>query len=459
MVLVGHVLFWALLVLSLKYVELRTIHVDSAYQIFKWVQFSGVEVEAHRYSAVFPQLAVKLGRALGLGLYALLCIASVMHVLVPYAIFILAAHLWRVPWIAIGVALAAVLCTRLTFYGIVLEANYLLSYPFLLAAVLLGPVLHKDRCAPFLALAALFLLLAVHPVGFLIALFTLFMLWVEGAVPLRPLVILGSISVAWGGTIRWIVPPTVYENGIYEAAMEGAFLPSTWISSKAMEYLVEHSWNSTMMYLPAWGLLILTLFLAFKLRSWWVLVGTTLSVLGYIWLHVFTYSAGETAMMMEKNFVPLATLIVLPLLILVQKLPVRAERYMPFAFLCLAFVQFRGISFASRSCQERLDSISRLVAFQQERGLVKALIGPSDLDQFGVNWALPQETLLLSGLNGPERCTTAASSTVEGTCRLGKGIYLDAGHCDMDVEQLRTDYFVLPVGPYQRVNLEGDRSD
>ena len=207
--LVGHLLFFGLFALAaIHYVE-RTIHVDSAFQIFKWVQLQEVEVEAHRYTAILPQLLVKLGKGLGIGLSGLLLFASIAHVAVVYLIFLLAAYVMRTPWIAVAVSLSAVLCTRLTFYGIVLEANYLLCYPLLLAAVVQGQLLRKPGTVSLVAsIMALWLVLLVHPVGFLVALAILAWYYLTASGNRKHLLVLVRVALLWGPLGRVIFPPS-----------------------------------------------------------------------------------------------------------------------------------------------------------------------------------------------------------------------------------------------------------
>ena len=59
--ILAHLLFAGLLVLAWKHAVARMVHVDSAWQFFQWTQRDGITVEAHRYTAVLPQLLVKAG--------------------------------------------------------------------------------------------------------------------------------------------------------------------------------------------------------------------------------------------------------------------------------------------------------------------------------------------------------------------------------------------------------------
>jgi hypothetical protein len=100
--LLGHLLFFGLFALAYLHMPTRVVHVDSAFQIFKWIHVPGVGVEAHRFTAVMPQLLVKAVAITGAPLHVLLTVASLAHVLVPYVLFVLIAHGLRLPWIALG---------------------------------------------------------------------------------------------------------------------------------------------------------------------------------------------------------------------------------------------------------------------------------------------------------------------------------------------------------------------
>jgi len=450
LVLLGHALFAGLFILAYIHFRERVIHVDSALQIFKWVQKPGVEVEAYRYSAVFPQLLVKLAKGLGFGLEGLLRIASLGHVLVGYIIFLLAAHLWRVGWVAAAAVLATVLCTRLTFYGIVLEANYLISYPFLLAAVLEGPAQNARTwptwCLLFFALA---LVLLVHPVGFLIALFVLAFFYFARPT-LRPeVMVLGGVSILWGVLGRKLLPPSGYESDLYAATLEGAQRLGDLGNMPSMEFLLGHSWGYTTHYLPAWILLATALVLLAMQRAWTLFALTLAGTLGYTLLNVLTYHAGEVAVMMEKNFLPMATLIALPLLFAVSQRSARWQAWAVLPFLVVVFVQFRSISFAARPAHARYAAIEELVQEIRAAQLHKVVLSENDIQGrgIGVVWALPFETLLSASLQGPLQGVSAVLPDAPFDMS-NTGVYLAPWNTNLPTEDLDPRYFQLPPGPY-----------
>lgn len=449
----GHLLFFGLLVLSVKYVPERIIHVDSAFQILKWVMKEGVEVEVYRFSAIFPQLLVKAAKLFGPDLHGLLLVASIAHVLVPYLIFIVAAHVWRTTWLAVACALAAVLATRLTFYGIVLEANYLLCYPFLLVAALQGP-LHRAVTPASVTgvLFALFLVLAAHPVGFLLAFYVVALCFPAMKDRRSILYIVLGIALLWAGVGRLLWPPSAYEADQYAGAVRGLVDLKAVSGWSSLDFLLGHSWSYTTLYLPLWILFAVCVTVQFRRRNFWGLTITAAGVLGYAALNILTFHVGDSAMMMEKNFVPLATLVALPLSFELESTPIRVRQWSLLPYVLLLFIQFRGISFASREASERLGLIQDLVMEQRKAGVAKAAITADQLDSLGlhVHWALGAETLLASSLHGPAGSVTAAVLPQEVDPSLVTGVWLGPDHENVGPETLDPRYFQFADVPYAR---------
>lgn len=407
---IGHLLFAALTALALVHWRLRAIHVDSAWQLFKWLQQEGLSFEAHRYSALFPQIAVKFLSRLHAGLPALLRTASMAHVLLPWGLFAVAGHVLRRPWHAAAMALAAVLCTRIAFYGMVLEAHYLLSYPLLLAAAL--DAWHDRRSgAPLVtAWVALLLTLFAHPLGAPVA--CAMILFQVAARGIDRLAIALFIMAAIFPVIAHAVwPATRYEQGLYSGIAEGTEAVIS-ASNPAVDFLFGHSWRDTSTYLPWWCLVGFSTALLLKRGRWLLLVLLLASVGAFLVVTFATYHRGDSAVMMEKNFLPLATLVALPLASLLREADVRSGRIAALMLLIIGFMQFRGMAFAAREIGPRYVLIEALVG-EARAGHGHLRIDTATLNARGlhVHWALPVEALLCSALDGAER---AVVLTVQG---------------------------------------------
>ena len=57
LIVLGHGVFLALLVLAWKHALLRSTFGDTAFQVFKWVSQPGLDIEAHRYTPPYHRSA------------------------------------------------------------------------------------------------------------------------------------------------------------------------------------------------------------------------------------------------------------------------------------------------------------------------------------------------------------------------------------------------------------------
>ncbi|MCC7502524.1 MAG: hypothetical protein IT229_08335 [Flavobacteriales bacterium] len=451
--LLGHALFLTLLVLGWQHAEARMIHVDSAWQFFKWINVDGVQVEAHRYSAVLPQLVIKLFLSCGASLNTLVVVASEAHVLVGYAVFLSCAYLWRAPKAMLGCALATVLCTRLAFYGPVLEANYLTCYPFLLLGWLEAQGEGRGPRFVLVAVALLLVSLVVHPVGWVIMAAILVLQYVQAPTQRPVLRWLIGVCVAWALLGRLLLPPSPYEAGLYSAVLANVKDVANGSHWNSIEFLFGHTWSYTTHFLPAWVLMALVTVALVRERKGLQISVALLGWIGFILLNLFTYAQGETAVMMEKNFVPLATLVAVPAVGVMMSVRSPWRSALLGLFALVIFVKLRDISFAARPMEERLATIEALVQDARSQDAQKAVDGHDALVQrgLGVHWALAFETLLCSSLETPTVGVTVICDRENSGWDHTDGLDLGVFGSALEPGSLNTHYFNLPIGAYERL--------
>ena len=431
------------------------LHVDSAWQFFKWINVDGVQVEAHRFSAVLPQLVIKVLLRCGASLKTLVVAASEAHVMVGYGVFLVCAYLWRAPRAALGCALAAVLCTRLAFYGPVLEANYLTCYPFLLLGWLEARGDERGPRFVLIAIALLLVSLVVHPVAWVIMAVLLSLQYVQAPTQRPRLRWLIGVCAAWAVLGRILFPPSPYESGLYTAVFANLKDVSSWADWNSVEFLVGHSWSYTTHFLPTWLLMAVVVVALARERKVLELLVVLLGWLGFILLNVLTYAQGETAVMMEKNFVPLATLVAVPVVVVMMSTRGPWRSAVVALFALVVFLKLRDISFASRPMEERLASIGALVKDARSQGIEKAVVGHDELFRrgLGVHWALAFETLVCSSLETPATGVTVICDRENSGWDHTDGLDLGVFGSSVVPGSLNTHYFNLPFGAYRRFRL------
>lgn len=408
LLLLGHGVFLSLLGLAWKYALIRSSFGDTAYQVFQWISQPGWDIEAHRYAAIVPQACVKLFALFGVELRTLLLVSSLAHVLVGYGIYALCAHVWKSPVAAFGCAVAAVLCSRLAFYSPVLEANYLLCYPFLLIGFIERNAVSERIPPGKVATAIVFLLvpLIVHPVGWMVMLFSVVFIFALGWLRGKLFATLLLISALWPLIARWLFPPTGYELEQYDAVGIGLHQLGSILHWGSWEFLAIHTFTASTTYLPA------LLVLVAVVSGWFLLRNSRLALLtlggagAFLFVFLVTFHAGNSAVMQDRGILPVATIISLSGAALV----VRAERprwRTLSIILCtlVLFVKIRDVSFASRPFARQYAVTEELIALADQQGVPRGIVDCQRLRErdVEVSWAFPVETLLRSSLRGAEQ--------------------------------------------------------
>lgn len=447
----GHIAFVVLFILAWENAFLRTSFGDTAFQVFKWVNNPDWTVEAHRYSAILPQATVKFLRLFNAPLPVLLLIASVAHVLVAYAVFLVCLLWLNAPRSAMAAALAAVLCTRLTFYGPVLEANYLLCYPFLFFGLLERGGKTNTGIQGWIALfCAAACTLLVHPLGWLILLFGVVYLWSLGQLQRKVAVVVCAGLFIAAGTVRLVFPPTVYEQAQY-AQLENSFaslgLGTKWAS---WDFLFGHTFTLTTNYLPALVVFAIVVAMLVLRKNWKSAIVLIAGVLGFLLLALVTFRSGDTAIMMDRAFLPVATLIALPAVFLLWDLRGHRAGMGILLIALVLFVKLRDISFASRPAQEQYSRTEKLLEDMRARSVIKAELSIGELERrsIDVNWPFPYTALLISSMKGPVNSMTVridqdSLGLTEETAGPVVGLELEQATSVLD-----TCYFRLPQTPY-----------
>ena len=456
LLLIGHGVFLSLLALAWKYALVRSTWGDTAFQTFQWISQPGWDIEAHRYTAIVPQAAVKFFALFGPDLRTLLVVGSLAHVLVAYAIYALCAHVWRAPVAAFGCAVAAVLCSRLAFYSPVLEAGYLLSYPFLL----IGFVEHHagvDRLPWWKVLVGLLLLwvaLTVHPVGWMVMLFCVVFMYALGWLRKGMFVRLTLLTALWPLIARWLFPPTGYEQEQYDAVSKGFQKLGSFASWGSWQFLSIHTMGSSNTYLPALIVLVLVVSgWAIQRKAWYAFL-TLAGSMAYVAVFLVTFHTGNSAVMQDRGVLPLATILALPAAACMVRLgQPRARPPVLLLAALVLFIKVRDVSFASRSFVDQYRVTKELIALAADQGIDRAVVDCQRIRELGVEiaWAFPVETLLRSAVEGPDQGRVLVCSDQLPDAKILSSGGLEVIGMTWDTDRNGNHYFRQTGAPYRNL--------
>ena len=119
--LISYAGFGVLFILSIVLWKERIIHVDTAFQVFKWINFEKINIEASRYAAIFPQLIPLIFIKLGSSLRTILIVSSLSFTLMQFIVFLIIRYGYKDILSSFGLVLSLVICTALNFYFPVAE--------------------------------------------------------------------------------------------------------------------------------------------------------------------------------------------------------------------------------------------------------------------------------------------------------------------------------------------------
>lgn len=401
LLVLGHGVFITLAVLALEHGVMRSSYGDSAYQVHKWIAFDEWNIEAHRYTAIVPQAVVKAMLPSAPSMKALLIAASLAHALVAYAIYAWCAHVWKARVSALGCALAAVLCTRFTFYSPVLEANYLLCYPFLF----LGFVERRAQVSgwPWWSwLVGCILLLPtcnVHPLGCVVLLFMVAWAWASGWMRWGQAIFFGACAAVWPAVAARLFPPTLYEQGIYDSLDAGLSSVVPFFQLPSWHYIEVHSGPGSPTYLPAVLVWLFAMAGWAARRSWWRLLLALAGPACYIALIVITFHMGQSAIMMDRAVLPLGALLAVVAAPLLPEVGTRHLRTAVItATILVCFIKLRDISFTSRHYRKQMAAQAELIREARALGWSHAIVrrDGAELEGVEVSWAFSSEVVLRS---------------------------------------------------------------
>ncbi len=446
-VLVGHGLFLFLLLLSWWHWDLRIAHVDSAYQVFSWLNDPAFKIEAYRYSAIIPQALVKAGAGLGLGTRTLLIVASVAHVLVPYLIFVTGVHVLRSRVVAMAMPLATLLCMHTSFYGMVLEAHYLLSYPFLVLAFWEWAFNKGVGRRPWTLAVGLVLLiptLMVHPTAFA---FVLFMALFAFLLPGRswPLPVSAMlVCLLWAMNYRTWFPPSAYELEFSTNLRNGLTDPGRIPELASTGYFLDGLLLPGKFYILPVVLLLLGVMALLRSRHHLHAAFAAAAFPAYLVVTFLSSPYGQQEIMMDKSIMPSALLVVLPWVLghAGEAHGRRSAALMTAILVIVLVVKAGAIATAAARYEDRLARLQQVVEDGRSSGGGVRYFTASDQAAYGLvgDWGVPFETLLISASDGGAPVMMLPCEPIpEGTAWEQLPFWLQDMHYPMDRDRFGVD--------------------
>lgn len=454
----GHLSFLILLIASVYYFKERTLYSDTAFQLFKTINFEKINVEAYRYGAILPQLPVLFLVKLGVGLKSILIAFSVAFIALYYLIFLICTKLLKNTAAGLSIIFTLIMCISESFFFPVTETHQSLVFSILLFAILQYPSFRYSWIQMLLAtivIAVSFLAhpVALYPISFIIGYSAIDKKQLRSFMPYFLLVLIIGMAVAK----VMLTPKNTYEGDLF----------SEFLKSPSMIFDLPNFYSTNFFIKRIFGLylwvvileLILVVYLIFKkeyLKLFWQVSFPVFFLL----ISLLTYNKGYSDMLMERSFMPLALLVSIPLLNEIIEHDNRYKIYkLTFLSLIIVFsfntIYEQGKVFRDRT-RFNLEVLTKTAKLPNRKFIVES----SELQKHHyTGWSYSFETLLLSSITDdmPMQTIFPANNIDEvSKYKEHNDVFLGADFwMEWSIDQLNQKYFKLSKElPYAVVKID-----
>ncbi len=454
----GHLFFLGYFLLALLLYKERALYADSAFQLFKMIQFGGFEIEASRYSTYLVKFFTVFAIQSGLSLKAVMIIFSLSYPFVYYLVFLLCVYVYKDLASALLIPMVLVLCTRASFFHHVTETHQALVYCVLFFASYRFALKREKINALHLFLNAAIVLLCffAHPISFFVLVFVLIYSMTDSLNSKQKnftYFLFGWMFLL--ALLKYLLTESnSYEGQQFENFRNGFRALMHPASIHSLRFFIG---SLTWMYFAMAVLFMVTCYYLYQQKDKRKLI-VYIGYLFFFWLMVvLTFSGPESLVMFEKDFMPLAFLSAMPLCLMLTKTENSRQKYLHLFLLALLLFSFGGLYKSKAFFVGRIEYMEELLSKTKNVEGQKFTIASDriEMSRLGIPWAIAFETMMLSGLDNPTDAKTiyiyqdsipSEINLNEATLLLGTSFWLS-----WNAGELNKKYFVIRNGSYREI--------
>lgn len=457
--LLGHLSFAVLFILSILFYKERILFADSAFQFFKIVNFEKINIEASRYGAILPQLPVLLAIKLGVNLKWLTLIYSTSFILLYYIVFNICTYLLKNIVGGLAIVLTLILCISQSFFHPVTETHQSLVFSVLLYSILEYKGFRHTIFQYSLAVFVIAISFFAHPIALFPTIFIIGYVIIDNnqIKSLKPYLLFIFIGILAVCKIS-LTKENSYEGNFFSQLLNSPSLIFNIQKAYSTHFLLNRIDG---LYLGLTLLEILLVIIFTLKKQWKKLIWQFVSVLSFLLITLLTYYNGDSEILMERAFMPLALFISIPFLVEIWQ---NFKKQMVFKTIILSIVIFISINRIvnqGRQFQTRTEFNKELLAKTAHFPNRKFIIDESELSQHAITfWSNSFESLILSTIT--EDIPSQTIYATQNSDQLSKYtkepnlFFLGADFwLEWKIEDLNAKYFSLPTDlPYKKINIE-----
>jgi hypothetical protein len=398
-------------VFAVVYFKERCIYIDSAFQLFKIINFENFNFEAHRYGVVFSQFLPLLAIKFALPLKYVLIAFSLSFVLLGYLVFLLCYHVLHEKKVAFIIPVSLISGIAQGFFYTVTEIYQaslfvVLFYAWQNVNVLKINTLKNEIFSLVISFVLFLLCFLCHPSAIFAIVFIVFYLKIRNKAGLNIQTIMLLLSFVLVALIKlFLTGSTSYEGNIFSDFLNSPALILNVFSLYPANFF-KNNFMFGIYFIPSLMLVFLLLTYLFK-KQYQLFIYVTLAVCLYWCILVLTFYKGDDDIVMEKTFALWLLFIIIPFANDIFYNNVFKKTIAVLLFIVIIVVGFLFVNDSGLLYKRRLIYIQSLLDKTTVNVCSKRIINKTDLHGIvRIPWAVSVETLLLSALNNPEQQQT-----------------------------------------------------
>lgn len=457
-IILGHISFMVLFAFALFFYKERVLFSDSAFQFFKIINYEKINIEASRYGAILPQLPLLIAIKFGVSLKYLTVLFSASFVLLYYLVFICCLHWVKNIAAAISVILVLTLCICQSFFHPVTETHQSLVFSVLLYAILQHKEYRHSIVQYLLAVVVIAMSFLAHPVALYTNVFIIgYTAFDNKQLKSAKSYLLLILVVGMAFTKVLLTNENSYEGKFFSEILNTPSIILNLPKVYSTQFFIGRL-SGLYFWVVLLELILIVKFIYSKKFTALIWQLTTFTF--FLIITLLTYNKGDSTVLMERAFMPLALFVSIPLL----KEIFEYKQYMIFKFALLAIVislSFNRVYKQGNKFRERTEFNKEMLRKTAQFSNRKIIIESASIQKnIHVFWSHSFETLILSAISDeiptqtiyPASNIDELSKYTEGATDvfLGADFWLEWG-----IKDLNPKYFELPTHlPYKAIKIE-----
>lgn len=402
--LIGHLFFLIYFIFSIIFFKERLLFVDSSYQFFKIINYEEFNIEAGRISTIITQIPLYLALNTNMPVYYLALLFSISFPILFYLIYLIISHYYKLPSIGLVLCITLCLCIRHSYFHTVTETHQALVYSCLFFAWIFSDR-NKNVVSVLEGLTILFLACFSHPIAFITCSYILFYYLIDSKFTFNKYFNISLLVLISLVVLKIIITPkNGYEGNFFNQILLFPEIIKNY-NSLYTRWFYGHFYCS--FYQISFWIVVLSVMYYLFYQKYIKLIYVGLSYYAFLVFTHLLYHAGDSQVMLERSYMPLAFFSSICISFDLYKNSDKLQIVSSIFIIAILVYSLSNIYETSKYFTNRVSYMKQLFNINESK-YDKFIVKWENISNELINvpWAFGVETLLFSSIEGYQQQKT-----------------------------------------------------